>query len=790
MMRVLRYPKLLLMGVGLIALAMGTQIGHFRLDASLDTLVNRNDPTLELTQSVDDTFGFGDLLVVAYQPKTGAVLDATHQAKLADFQADLSVINGVDRVLTIRDLPVFQNQPKSLAQALSDMVFLRDTQHTGSLQDWQAMFENHPVYTDFLVSSDLSSTAVLIWVSKSLTNGTKNQQAQRNKRLIQAIRTTMVEYQDDANLYFSGMRMIVQDALTFIRRDIIVFGALSMGVLMAMLWFVFRQVRAVLFPMVTCMVSLIIMIGLFGALRWDVTIISSNFISVQFILNLALCLHLMVKYRQLYLEKPNMSSAELAIQTIRIKFMPCVFAALTTIAGFGSLLLSDILSVSTFGQMMIVGVFISFFVTFIMFTSWMSLLRRPKQVVFDTGFFLNNIAPMLQGLVQRAPRSIIIASLVLGILSGVGIGKLDVENRFIDYFRSTTEIHRGLSYVDQQLGGTVPLNVVITFDEIAQATTPSDTLDAFDAFNTFDTFDTGAGADSAYWFTPERMRVINNTHQYLTDLPETGKVLSFGTLVQFAEQLNGKPLDTFSLNVLYKKIPNEWRADLVDPFVSMDKNQVLFWARMRDSNPNLKRNDFIQDLKRELPQKIGVRPDQISYSGPLVLYNTMLQRLFESQILTLGGVLMVLFGMFWVLFRSFKVALIGIAPNFLAVISVLGFMGWAGIALDLMTITLASIAMGIAVDDTIHYIYRFRLNYIKLGRYTEAVIQTHQTVGAVIVYTSVVIIVGFLVMVFSTFMPSVYFGLLTSLAMGMALILTLTLLPQLLLAFRPFGPER
>ncbi|MDA0944473.1 MAG: MMPL family transporter [bacterium] len=777
----IQHPRLLLIGLGVVTVVMALFIPQFRLDASLDTLVDRNDPTVALSRSVDDTFGFGDLLVVAYQPKNGQLFDPMHQRHLANFQTDLATIDGVERVLTIRDLPVFKVPPKSLAQALSSMVFLRDADANFSNKELKKIFDNHPVYNDFLVSNDLTSTAVIIWVSKTLNRGTKSQQTEQNEALIQTIRTTMRPYQVDASLYFSGMRMIVNDALSFIRRDIVVFGVLSMSVLMLMLWFVFRQIRGVFFPMITCLVSLTLMVGLFGFLHWDVTVISSNFISVQFILNLALCLHLMVNYRQLYDETPSMTPGELAVQTVRIKFLPCLFAALTTIAGFGSLLISDILSVSTFGHMMIVGVVISFCVTFVMFIAWMSLMPRPKQISFETGLFLNKIAPLFYKLVQKAPMGILIASVVLAGLSGVGIGKLEVENRFIDYFRPSTDINRGLSYVDRHLGGTVPLNVVITFDEVPQ---PSDS--EFDDFDDFDSVD----SQSSYWFTPERVAVINNAQRYLSERPETGKVVSFGTLLQFAEQLNGEPLTTFSLNLLYEKIPDEWRGDLIDPFVSMRNNQVLFWVRMRDTNPDLKRNEFIRTLKRELPTQLGVRPDQISYSGPLILYNNMLQRLFDSQIATLGLVIAVLFGMFVCLFRSIKLAAIGIIPNALAVISILGFMGWFGISLDLMTITLAAIAMGIAVDDTIHYMYRFRINYHESGSYSDAVQRTHRTVGAVIVYTSVVIIIGFSVMVFSTFMPSVYFGLLTSLAMGMALVLTLTLLPQLLVVFRPFGPAR
>ena len=165
----------------------------------------------------------------------------------------------------------------------------------------------------------------------------------------------------------------------------------------------------------------------------------------------------------------------------------------------------------------------------------------------------------------------------------------------------------------------------------------------------------------------------------------------------------------------------------------------------------------------------------------------MLQSLFDSQILTLGVVVAALIFMFLILFRSLKIALIAIFPNILSISVVLGFMGWVKIPLDMMTITIASISVGIAVDDTIHYINRFNEEFIKDRDYLATMHRCHESIGYAMYYTTVTIIIGFSILVLSNFVPSIYFGLLTGLAMIIALLSALTLLPQLIILIKPLG---
>jgi len=369
-----------------------------------------------------------------------------------------------------------------------------------------------------------------------------------------------------------------------------------------------------------------------------------------------------------------------------------------------------------------------------------------------------------------------------------------VENSFIDYFKKTTEIYQGMKVIDRQLGGTTPLDVIIDLPEEKEAPAQAEpasgengTLDEFDDFE--EEFEE-IGHDVKYWFTSERMEKVEKVHDYLDGIPETGKVMSLGTMLKVGRTLNGgKPLDGFLLALIYTELPEKFRKIIITPFVSVKDNQLRFSIRVRDSEPTLRRNELLKQIRRDLTGKLEFEDENVHLAGLLVLYNNMLQSLFSSQILTLGAVVGALLFMFMILFRSLKIALIAIFPNILSISVVLGFMGWLGIPLDMMTITIASISVGIAVDDTIHYIHRFREEFAEDRNYLATMHRCHGSIGYAMYYTSVTIIIGFSILVLSNFVPSIYFGLLTGLAMAVALFAALTLLPQLIIFTKPFGPE-
>jgi predicted RND superfamily exporter protein len=286
------------------------------------------------------------------------------------------------------------------------------------------------------------------------------------------------------------------------------------------------------------------------------------------------------------------------------------------------------------------------------------------------------------------------------------------------------------------------------------------------------------------------MRQVLEIHDYLDGLPETGKVISLGNMMKIAQRLTGgRELDSFELSLIYNEIPDDYRELLITPYVSVENDQVRFFVRVKDSEESLRRNELVSRIGNDLVEKLGYPEESVRLTGMMILYNNMLQSLFDTQIQTLGFVLLVLMVMFLILFRSLRIAVIGIFPNLLSIAVVLSFMGWMRIPLDIMTITIASISVGIAVDDTIHFIYRFKSEIAVGKNYIQAMHRSHNSIGFAMFYTSITIIIGFSILTLSNFIPTILFGLLIGLAMLIAVIGALTLLPALILMIKPFGPE-
>ena len=296
------------------------------------------------------------------------------------------------------------------------------------------------------------------------------------------------------------------------------------------------------------------------------------------------------------------------------------------------------------------------------------------------------------------------------------------------------------------------------------------------------------GADitaNSYWYNSDGLRDVERLHQYLDNLPETGKVLSVHTGMQLLEALNNdRPYSDFKLAVVFKRLPQEVKDALISPYLSEDGNQLRFSIRLYESDKNLRRQELIDRIYNDLTTKFDLKPEQVTVSGMAVLYNNLLQSLFRSQILTLGAVFGAILLMFIVLFRAFKLSLAAIVPNIIAAGLILGLMGWIGIPLDIMTITIAAINIGIGVDDSIHYIHRFRGEFLQDRNFWEAIRRCHNSIARAMYYTSVTVVLGFSILALSNFIPTIYFGILSGLAMITALIANLMLLPVLIARFR------
>ena len=746
--------------------------------------------------------------------------DVEKQLKL-----QLNKLEMVNDVISILNVPLLESSKVKIADILEGLPTLEDDIVDEELV--QDEFINSELYRNNLVSEDFKTTAILINLKdnkslkklrekinffkninneRQLTNSEKNEytstkkllREQRDetrnnhKILIENIRNIIIKYENTGEIFLGGIPMIANDVVEFVKGDLKIFGISILIFLVFTLSIIFRQARWIVLPIITCATSVIITSGIFSLLNWEVTVISSNYISLQLILTMAITIHLIVRYRELALLNRNIKNqADLLFLTLQQMIKPCLFTVLTTIAGFSSLILSGLLPVINFGWMMSVGVSISLLLTFILFP----ILLKEMNIILPNLTFEKkfNLPQIIASFTEKNNAIILLSAFSILCISFYGIINLKVENSFIDYFKTKTEIYKGMEMIDKKLGGTTLLDVTLDFEnkEIPSEITSINRVEEDEIYDEMDDiFDEMMEQDSnpMYWFTIDKMEKIEKIHDYLDSLEETGKVLSFATILKVAKKINdGRDLDSVQLGLLYQKIPEQYKKIIINPYISTEHNQARITLRVKDSEPKLRRNELINKIKNEMPVLLNLDNSEIRLSNILILYNNMLQSLFKSQIMTLGIVILVLFSMFLLLFKSFSISIIAIIPNLLSIGTVLGLMGICKIPLDMMTITIAAISMGIAVDNTIHYIFRHKIEFNKCKDYIKAMKKTHMSIGYALYYTTLTIIMGFSILVFSNFIPSIYFGLLTSLAMIIALLASLTIVPRLLSAFKPYS---
>ena len=574
--------------------------------------------------------------------------------------------------------------------------------------------------------------------------------------------------------------MIADDMMSFIKSDIIVFGLGVFLFIIATLWFVFRKLIWVLVPISSCVFSVIIMTGLLGLLGWKVTVISSNFIALMLILTMAMNIHMSTRFIQLRKNNLNLSNFEILSKTTHKMFWPILYTVLTTVCAFLSLIFSEIKPIIDFGWMMTLGLMTSFLITFTLLPTLLSFAPVNNVNLEE----INNykITNLFSKISINNKNLIFLTTILVIILSIFGIKRLEVENSFINYFDKKTEIYRGMKLIDEKLGGTTPLEIIIKFGEISDENAANSEKDEFDDWE-----NDGDANDEKYWFTKDKIDKIDKVHNYLDGLPAIGKVLSFSSIIDVATSLNNnKELGTLEMGVLYSKIPETIKKEIIDPYISIKDNEARISLRIKDSLKDLRRNDLINQINYDLENKLNLKKDEFKLAGVLILFNNLLQSLFKSQILTLGFVMIGIFVMFLILFKNVKLSIIGVVPNFLAAFFILGIIGIMGIPLDMMTITIAAITIGIAVDNSIHYIYRFREEFSDIKDYNKTIERCHSTVGVAIINTSITIVFGFSILVLSNFIPTIYFGVFTGIAMLLAMISVLTLLPSLIIISKPF----
>ena len=811
---VISQKPIVVLVVGLILLLVSAfNIPNFKLEASSDSLVLENDEDLRYYREISKEYSTSDFLVVLFTPEKP--LFSIESIKNVRTLSDrFEKLDGVSDVLSYLDAPLLFSPKRSMSELADNLKTIEEDGVDLNLAKLE--FQDSPLYTELLVSKDGKTTALQLNLTESeeydaaiqkryqlrqklaeggeenideqivqvnsLISDLNNQEAKDRDKLITEVRAILSDSSEFGSLYLGGTAMIASDMMSFVKSDLNYFGVGVFVIFILTLGVVFRRLRWVVLPLSCSAVVGLFVVGFLGLVDWRVTVVSSNFIALLLIISISLSIHIIVRYQEIAGREQSLSQNELVSLTIQEMFKPCFYTALTTMVAFASLSISDIKPVIEFGKMMVMGILFAFIFTFTVLPSIMALINKlssDSEKDFSKGLTLH-----FASYTSKNGKVVVALSSLLLIVSLIGITKLTVENRFIDYFKESTEIYQGMELLDLKLGGTAPLDIVLE--------SPPDYVQ--ESANFDDDFEDDFGFDetssNGYWWNIINIKRLEAVHDYMDSLPEVGKVLSVASGIKVAEELkDGEPISELDLALVKNLLPEDIKETLLSSYISEDENQVRISSRVLETSKTLKRNDLLNEIENTLENEFGFKKGEYRLTGLAVLYNNMLQSLFSSQIGTLGVVFVVIMMMFVVLFRSLYLAVIGMIPNLLAASVVLGTMGWMKVPLDIMTITVAAISVGMAVDNTIHYIHRFKLEFRKTSNYEVSMKNSHNTIGRAMFYTSTTIIIGFLVLVTSNFNPTVYFGLFVSLAMFMALMGALTLLPQLLMILKPLGKE-
>jgi len=805
--KILKQPKLILIFL-LILLSLSFYQGKkFQLDASADTLLVENDPDLNYLRSVNERYASEDFFVVTYSPKQS--LNKSNIKEFKKFVDEINNFKWVSKTISVLNSPLFESSDKPLIEKIKDIEYItsKNVDFNRALKE----LKNSPVYKKLIINDDASVFGIVVYIKDNqeylsalkvnknfLEKKQKNQltsedkiqfekhsiyleklKKQRNKEYENyntEIRSHISKYKSQASINLSGIPMIVEDLINYVKKDIVIFGSGVFIFMLITLWIIFRDIKWVIFPLLSCLISIALMIGTLGYLNWKVTVISSNFISIMLVLTMEINIHYIQRYKQFQDLYPKKKETELTQLTANGIFQSILYGVFITIIGFLSFIFCDIRPVIDFGYMMSVGLIISMLVTMILLPS-LIIQFKPKIAKQDkskNSKFFRNLADFA----INKKLLIIFSSTAILLASFYGSSKITVENSFINYFNKDTEIYKGMKLIDEKLGGTTPLEIIVKFKD------SSSKKDSGDDF--FETSSSDEFKDS-YWFTNFRTGTITNIHQYLESLPEIGKVLSFYSVIQMGEKINdNKKLGSLEMAILYSKLPDDIKKNIVSPYISIENSEARFSVRVVDSNPNLNRKELLNKIQKHLEENIKLSKDDFKITGVFVLFNNQLQSLYKSQIQTLSfsyfGILIALF----ILFRSWMLSLIASAPDMVASMLILGSLGFLKIPLDMMTITIATIVMGIGTRAGIYYINRFKSEFAIHKDYKKTIRACHETVGKSIVIAALTIIFGFSILVLSNFNPTINFGILIGIAIFAALILSLTIMPLLLLITKPF----
>lgn len=762
-----------LLAAGALAVS---QFGKLGIEFQTTTLLDQKDPELKIYEELHETrtWSQNEFAVVCasgvdWTSEEGATL-------LRALVTDLEAGPEVGGTMSLLNIPLLRQNPDQkpnvLALAGAGMKYIGGRSPINH-ESARTELLDHELATGSLISKDGRSTNVLVYlrVPEPGAPGTATTQA-RWQQLVDGLRTVRTQWEGrlPERLRLAGVPLVYTYIMERVAHDLQVFGIAAAVLFSLGLLVIYRKIRYVILPLVTSLLPVVAILGYMAIAGVPFTVITSNLPLLLFVIALPYTIYLIERYLERRHLHPQEDGGEAIVRAAQSIWLPCVFSTLTTMAGFAAFTTSGIVPVKMFGILMTAGSLLSLLLVFLFLPSALQPWRPvpppspSSSAATGTGGF-GRLSAGFARLALTRPRTIIALSTLVLAVSIAGTFRLTAENKFTSYFWPSSDVYQGLEFIDQNLGGTSTLEIYLRSGKVG------------------------------HFKSAEGIASVAAVEQYFHAVPEVGSLRSLPALIREARKTFRPEWFPAMQDGALVSLVQGMAPELFQDIMSPDGRTASLQVRFKETAPTLNRRQIIEGLEAHLAslKDSSLQGLEIETTGIFVLYANMLNSLIDSQRDTLGFVVGSIYLMLLLLFRKFRLALVVLVPQALPAVTMLGVMGWGGIPLDLVTVMIAAIALGVGVDSAIQYTMRYREEIALDGDPRAALSRTHATVGRAIWVATSIIVLGFAVLVTSDFFPSVWFGLLTGLAMLMSQFSALLTLPSLFLwlgeRWRLFAPR-
>ena len=765
---ILKYRILFFVLIGLLTGFFGYYAIKVETDNSIEVWLKQDDPKLDYYYDFIEKFGEEEFLIIA--------IDGYNLCGDKDIKLINNITTKLEKVKGVRNVISLSSVYKDKLSAPYFKEIMKKNKTRSVLDVFKEEVLSDYMYVNNVISSDGETTAIIATVAK----GSPESRMKLVKETREIISTAGIETENELShsllkkgmvgvkrspkdYFLAGPSIINAELDRMSQKDMRTFTPVMFAVALVILGTLFRNISGVLIPAITISINIIWAVGLFVIFNNKTNMVSGMIIPLIFIISLTTTVHILNRFYQEV--KLTGDSRKSTLETVKHICVPCFLMCLTTAIGFLSLMVSDVTPVKITGIFMAAGIMMSFFVCITLVPCILSLfpglMSSSATIQKDDGTSnreFRGIYGFIGRFVKKNTIYILTLSLVFVGFAIYGITKTRAESNVFESFPENSEISRSTKHIEQNLMGLLPMEIVIN------------------AVN-------GGGV-----FQPEVLAKMENLQDYLKEIPEVTKSMSVADYVTNLNELLNKDilsnqLITKAKAIDYVKLASLHGDNIVKSLYTEDCNEGRVTVRMKNVGSS-RYQEIVKNIKGfikvNFPLSIGC-----TITGIVPLLMDMQGYLIESQIKTFTLAFILIFICIALLLKSVRIGMMSMIPNLIPIAITLGVMGYLGINLDVATIMIASVAIGISVDDAIHFLYRFKSELKKDGNHYLAIQRTLSGIGRASVFTTVVATCGFLIFCLSSFKPIQYFGLLTGITMISALAADLFVLPSWILLFKP-----